>query len=81
MAGAAAMIPYFDYPWALVLAPVLAIVVGALVLVTFRRRRRRLERLGAPSLVSRLVPPLVMNLCTQPSMNAVRTAVHSCMCG
>ena len=53
------MIPYFDIPWALVLAPVLAVTVAALLVVTFRKRRKRLSALGQPGIVSRLIPQSV----------------------
>jgi Ca-activated chloride channel homolog len=51
------VIPYFDIPWALVAAPVLAVLVAVLLVVTFRKRRRRLTSLGQPGIVSRLIPP------------------------
>jgi Ca-activated chloride channel family protein len=53
------MIPYFDIPWALVLAPVLAVTVAALLVVTFRKRRKRLTAMGQPGIVSRLIPQSV----------------------
>ncbi|MFL5580783.1 MAG: VWA domain-containing protein [Gemmatimonadaceae bacterium] len=48
---------FFDRPWLLVLVPVLPALAVAMVLLWHRRRRVRLERLGQPSLVARLVPP------------------------
>jgi Ca-activated chloride channel family protein len=50
------MIPYFDIPWALVAAPILAVVVAVLLMVTFRKRRRRLAALGQEGIVARLIP-------------------------
>ncbi len=46
-----------DVPWALWVAPVLAIVVALLVLWSYRRRARRLRRLASTELLARLVPP------------------------
>src|SRR5688572_32793757 len=50
------MIPYFDIPWALVAAPGLAVLVAVLLVVTFRKRRRRLAALGQEGIVARLIP-------------------------
>ena len=50
------MMPYFDIPWALVAAPVLAVVVAGLLIVTFRKRRGRLAALGQQGIVARLIP-------------------------
>jgi Ca-activated chloride channel family protein len=50
------MMPYFDIPWALVAAPVLAVAVAALLMVAFRKRRRRLAALGQEGIVARLIP-------------------------
>ena len=50
------MIPYFDIPWALVAAPVLAVLVAVLLFVTFRKRLRRLAALGQQGIVARLIP-------------------------
>jgi len=50
------MIPYFDIPWALVAAPVLAVVVAGLLVVTFRKRKGRLAALGQQGIVARLIP-------------------------
>jgi Ca-activated chloride channel family protein len=49
--------PYFELRWFLALAPLLALLVAWLLLAAYRRRARRLERLGAKPLVERLVPP------------------------
>ncbi|HLB08766.1 MAG TPA: VWA domain-containing protein, partial [Gemmatimonadaceae bacterium] len=57
MAGTASVIPYMDVPWALWVAPLLAIVVALLVLWSYRRRARRLRRLASTELLARLVPP------------------------
>ncbi len=57
MAGAAAVIPYTDVPWALWAAPLLAIVVALLVLWSYRQRAHRLRRLASTELLARLVPP------------------------
>ncbi|MEP7066566.1 MAG: VWA domain-containing protein [Gemmatimonadota bacterium] len=51
------MIPYTDAPWALWAAPVLALLVALLVLWSYRRRARRLQRLATSELLPRLVPP------------------------
>ncbi len=51
------MIPYVEYPWALGLTPILALGVVALWYGAYRRRVRRLQRLGTGSLIDRLVPP------------------------
>ena len=48
--------PYFDIPWALMAAPVLAAIVAMLLVVTFRKRRRRLASLGQEGIVARLIP-------------------------
>jgi Ca-activated chloride channel homolog len=50
------MMPYFDIPWALVAAPVFATVVAVLLVITFRKRRRRLAALGQQGIVARLIP-------------------------
>ncbi|MEP6691309.1 MAG: VWA domain-containing protein, partial [Gemmatimonadaceae bacterium] len=52
-----AWLPYFDWPMALWLAPVLAAAVALLLIVAFRRRAARLRQLGTESVVARLVPP------------------------
>ncbi|MBC7791151.1 MAG: VWA domain-containing protein [Anaerolineae bacterium] len=46
-----------EYPWAIVLAPALAALVVALMLLSARRRARRLARVGDAEVVGRLVPP------------------------
>ena len=46
----------FDRPWVLVLALVLAVALAFLTVHAQRVRRARLARLGAPSVVSRLLP-------------------------
>jgi Ca-activated chloride channel family protein len=51
------MIPYMDVPWALWVAPALALFVGLLVLWSYRRRAVRLRRLATSELLPRLVPP------------------------
>ena len=51
------MMPYFDIPWALVAAPVLAAMVAVLLVITFRKRQRRLAALGQRGIVARLIPP------------------------
>lgn len=48
---------FFDRPWLLVLVPILPALAIAMVLLWHRRRRARLERMGQPALVARLVPP------------------------
>ncbi|MFN2397268.1 MAG: VWA domain-containing protein [Gemmatimonadaceae bacterium] len=54
------MIPYFDRPLLLILAPLLALGVATLLVLAFRKRRQRLARLGTSSVVERLVPPTTM---------------------
>lgn len=49
--------PYFDIPWALALAPLLAALVAVMLVITFRKRQRRLRSLGQEGIVSRLIPP------------------------
>lgn len=56
MAGAAPVIPYFDIPWALIAAPVLAVAVATLLVIAFRKRQRRLTALGQKGIVARLIP-------------------------
>ena len=51
------MSAHFDYPVALVLAPILAGAVAVLLLLAARRRARRFARLGGATTVGRLVPP------------------------
>jgi len=50
------VIPFFDYPWALIAAPLLGLGVAALLIFAVHQRTRRLHRLGADSLVARLLP-------------------------
>ena len=50
------MMPYFDIPWALVAAPALAVLVAVLLVITFRKRQRRLAALGQQGIVARLIP-------------------------
>ncbi|MFN8572764.1 MAG: VWA domain-containing protein [Gemmatimonadaceae bacterium] len=45
-----------DWPWFLPVAAVLAIVIGALVVIGWRRRRKRLTKFAAPALLMQLVP-------------------------
>ncbi len=50
---------YFDDPWMLAATPALVLVVVSLIVLSYRRRARRLARLGASMLVRRLLPPLL----------------------
>ena len=50
------MFAIFDRPWVLAVAVVLAAALAFLVVHAQRVRRRRLARLGAPSVVARLLP-------------------------
>lgn len=49
-----------EYPWALLAAPAFAFVVALLFWLAFRRRTKRIARLGAAPLVARLVPPAAL---------------------
>jgi Ca-activated chloride channel family protein len=51
------VIPYTDVPWALWAAPGLALFIAIIVLLSYRRRARRLRRLATSELLLRLVPP------------------------
>jgi hypothetical protein len=51
--------PALDHPYLLALAVLLPIAVIVLVIAGYRRRRTRLQRLGSPSMIQRLVPPNV----------------------
>ncbi|HJU89798.1 MAG TPA: VWA domain-containing protein [Gemmatimonadaceae bacterium] len=51
------MIPFVDKPYALILAPVLTAAVIWLLLAAYRNREKRLQKLGSPDVISRLVPP------------------------
>lgn len=46
----------FDWPWFLPLAVGLSMMLAVLVIIGWRRRRRRLDRFSAPELLRRLVP-------------------------
>ena len=50
------VIRYFELPFLLWLAPLFAAAVAVLLVATFRRRRRRLARIGTTEIVARLVP-------------------------
>lgn len=51
------MMPFFDKPFALIAAPLLTVAVVWLLLAAYRRRENRIQRLGTPDVISRLVPP------------------------
>ena len=51
-----AFLAALQYPWLLTLVVVLPIAAVALVVVSARKRRARLERLGSPEMVARLAP-------------------------
>jgi len=72
------MKPAIDHPWLLGLAFLLPILVIALVIVGYRRRRRRLDRLGTPSMIARLVPP---NAAVPPGWRATRLALAAAFAG
>ena len=72
------MRPVIDQPLLLVLAVVLPIAVVVLVLVGYRRRRARLERLGSPAMITRLVPP---NAVQPPGWRAARLALAAAFAG
>jgi len=57
MAGAATVMEALQYPFAIILAPALALLVVTLMLVSARRRAKRLARMGDAEVVGRLVPP------------------------
>ncbi|MGI9077094.1 MAG: VWA domain-containing protein, partial [Gemmatimonadaceae bacterium] len=57
LARTAAVMDALEYPWALVLAPALALLIVMLMLLGARRRSRRLARMGDAEVVGRLVPP------------------------
>lgn len=65
------VIEFFDRPWLLVAAPVLALLTAMLVVVAARRRRARLARLGDRAVVSRLTHA---PLDSRPTMRALRLA-------
>ncbi len=50
------MTPRVDWPWFLPAAVVLALALGGLVIVGWRRRRGRLTKFAAPALLTQLVP-------------------------
>jgi Ca-activated chloride channel homolog len=49
-----------EYPWALLAAPAFALAIALLVGLAFRRRTRRLRRLGTEAMVARLLPPALL---------------------
>jgi Ca-activated chloride channel homolog len=51
------MTVFFDRPFLLIGAPLLAAAVIWLLIAAHRRRERRLEKLGSSEVISRLVPP------------------------
>jgi Ca-activated chloride channel family protein len=50
-------LPFLDYPWLLILAALLPLVIAFLFRLGVRKRRERLSRLGSADIVARLVPP------------------------
>jgi Ca-activated chloride channel family protein len=70
--------PALDHPLLLALAVLLPIAVIALVVAGYRRRRRRLERLGTPTMINRLVPP---NAAVPPGWRATRLALAAALAG
>lgn len=49
-----------EYPWALLGAPAFSLAVGLLFWLAFRRRAKRIARLGAAPLIARLLPPAAL---------------------
>ena len=49
-----------EYPWALLGAPAFALAVALLFWLAFRRRAKRIARIGEASLVARLLPPAAL---------------------
>ena len=49
-----------EYPWALLGAPAFALAVALLFWIAFRRRAKRIARIGAAPLVARLIPPAAL---------------------
>lgn len=49
----------FDSPWMLAALPAAVLLVVAMIVLAYRRRARRLARLGASPLVARLLPPVL----------------------
>ena len=72
------MRPALDHPLLLALAMLLPIAVIALVIGGYRRRRARLQRLGTPSMINRLVPP---NAAVPPGWRATRLALAASLAG
>ena len=72
------MRPALDHPFLLALVVLLPIAVIILVITGYRRRRRRLERLGSPSMIQRLVPP---NAAIAPGWRATRLAFAAAFAG
>lgn len=52
------LLGFFDRPWLLGVAALLALGAAIAVVITYRRRRARLARFGSDAVVSRLVPPV-----------------------
>lgn len=52
------VLAYFDRPWLLAVAAVLAIGAAIAVVLTYRRRRERLARFGNDEVIARLMPPM-----------------------
>ncbi len=48
---------YFDRPWLLAVAALLALGATLAVVLTYRRRRARLARFGSDEVITRLMPP------------------------
>jgi Ca-activated chloride channel family protein len=72
------MRPALDHPFLLALAALLPLAVVMLVIAGYRRRRKRLERLGTPSMIQRLVPP---NAAIRPGWRATRLAFAAAFAG
>jgi Ca-activated chloride channel family protein len=72
------MRPAIDHPLLLVLAALLPIAAIVLVIGGYRRRRKRLDRLGSPTMIARLVPP---NASIRPGWRATRLATAAAFAG
>ena len=72
------MRPVIDHPLLLSLAVLLPIAVVVLGLAGYRRRRARLDRLGSPAMITRLVPP---NAAQPPGWRATRLALAAALAG
>ena len=68
----------FDHAWLLSLAIVLPVLAVVLIGWSYRRRRKRLARMGQLDVVSRLIPP---NALQAPGWRMTRVATAACLAG